>query len=194
MFTHFYNSNVPHFVIEYIQDETKVNWWLFSENMNPPALKVNLSKNITKFVECNFPVCSTWVFMNMLMSVVFMWYIGHLVLPYRLRKKPTFLHEGLMMSKKLLGTLTSPHLYSNKHIWYHSSHILSSMKLKSKHMWSFCFVNTPLKRWNLIFQKNYHSGGTCMKDIIHHQVANKCVFVSNVLWIVWNHSLIYLDC
>ena len=37
-------------------------------------------------------------------------------------------------------------------------------------------------------------GMECFKDIIHHQVACKCVFVSNVLWIVCDHMLIYLDC
>ena len=61
-------------------------------------------------------------------------------------------------------------------IWIFSKHTLRALKFENLQK-----TLTQLEHWSNFF----------FKDIIQHQVASRCVFVSNVLWIVWDHMLLY---
>ena len=143
--------------------------------------------------------------MIMLMSVDFIWYIGHLVPSYQVRKTLPCCMKDLWGQKNSWGTLTS-NIFStlcNNIIlcfivinnfdttlpifchWRHSGRNIREVLIFFKH---------TLGALKFDISQSSSTGRTCFIDIIHHQVAYKFVFVSNVLWIVWDHMQIYLDC
>ena len=141
------------------------------------------------------------------MSVVFILYICHLVPSYQVIKTLSCCMKDLWGQRSECGTPTScilknpmwqqnPHLYSYEQLYYHSSHISSLNTFRTKHMWNFYCLKPTLRSLKTICRKNSaralaeHVLKTLFTTRWHTNLSYATV--SNVLWIVWDHRLIYL--
>ena len=106
---------MPHVVIKYIQDETSEKLRFFKKTLTNPCIAKcqYFQKKITKFVECNFPFAlhlydydMIW-FLCVIRFLDFIWYIGHLVSLYQVRKTLPCCIKDLWGQKTGRGTLTS---------------------------------------------------------------------------------------
>ena len=133
-------------------------------------------KKIIKFVECNFPVCSTCVWLWLCWCLLTWFGISVIWLHHIKLEKPYLVAWRTYEVKRTVGVLSqvaffdpmyinNPICYSYKQLWYHFSHILSLKTFRTKHTWSFDFFKhtfgalkfdisqklTQLKNWSNVF-------------------------------------------
>ena len=149
--------------------------------------------------------------MSMLMSVVIILYICHLVPSYQVRKTLSCSMKDLCGQRSEWGTLTSyilTTLCDNKiFICIVINRFITT--LPTFRHWThlgrnkcefFIVLNPPLDREKKLYLKKLNTARALFERVLKTLFTPRWhtnlsyVTVSNVLWIVWDHRLIYLDC